>query len=152
MVVYLLSTKVYPSNAMINHLLIKHVKLKYLHLSLVCMIFQYMSCGIIYNIFYVITSNQLKKRLPSFFCYLQQFLIWEGVRIHDTYVTEDSMRTDFSLQLTRCNTQYIRFSRANYTKQYIVRTDFPVQITQYDTLYTRNYRYSQGVPYEVPYE
>ena len=29
------------------------------------------------------------------------------------------------------------FSRANYTKQYIVRTDFPVQIKRYNKLYVR---------------
>ena len=64
-----------------------------------------------------------------------------SVRIHDRYVREYTIRTDFYVQITPYNTQYVYISCANYTIGYIVRTDFPVQITRYDTLYVRIYPY-----------
>ena len=63
------------------------------------------------------------------------------MRIHDTYMREYSMRTDFSVRLTRYDTQYVRifprklhetihstyrFPRTNYTIQYIVRTEVSI--------------------------
>ena len=68
------------------------------------------------------------------------------LRIHDTYVWEYTIRTDFSVQITRYDTQCVRifprtlhdtilstyvFPRTNYTIWYIVHTDLPVRITQY---------------------
>ena len=78
-----------------------------------------------------------------------EYRLQGSVRIDDTYVWEYTIRTDFSVKITRYDTQYVRifprklheaihstyrFPPANYTKQYTERTDFPVQITQYDTL------------------
>ena len=62
----------------------------------------------------------------------------EHVRIHHTYVREYSIGTDFSIRITRYDTQYVRilprklhetihstygFPRTNYMIQYIVRRE-----------------------------
>ena len=64
-----------------------------------------------------------------------------SVRIHDTYVREYSIRTDFSVRITRYDTQCVRifprelhktihstygFPRTNYTIQYIVCTEVSI--------------------------
>ena len=65
----------------------------------------------------------------------------QSVRIHDMYIREYSIRTDFLVQITRYDTQYVQifphklhetihstyvFSCTNYTMRYIVRTEVSI--------------------------
>ena len=70
-------------------------------------------------------------------------IVYEGVQEYMILTWENIqyVRT-FSYELHDTIQSTYGFSRANYTKRYIVRTYFPVQITRYDSLYVRKSQYS----------